>query len=60
MLRRLRMERADGLLAAGARVESVARAVGYRDASAFRRAFRAVVGAQPHRRAGAPVPVPGS
>ncbi|WP_412061157.1 helix-turn-helix transcriptional regulator [Rubrivirga sp. IMCC45206] len=45
LLRRLRMERATQLLAApGGTAREVARAVGYRDVSAFRRAYRAVTG----------------
>ena len=47
LLRRLRIERAERLLAEGAAVESVARQVGYCDVSAFRRAFRAVTGRTP-------------
>ncbi|WP_412069036.1 helix-turn-helix transcriptional regulator [Rubrivirga sp. IMCC43871] len=45
LLRRLRMERAARLLAApGVTAREAARAVGYRDVSAFRRAYRAVAG----------------
>ena len=48
LLRRLRMEHAQRLLTEhGVTVAEAARAVGYRDTSAFRRAFRAVVGHNP-------------
>ena len=47
LLRRLRIEQAERLLAEGATVRAAAHAVGYQNVSAFRRAFRTVTGRAP-------------